>query len=73
MAALRKNIACKTEGPAQASKSLEKILDTSAGNSSEEEAEEEQSLHDKVQAEHMNEIEKKKEREENFASSQPKC
>ena len=38
-----------------------------------EEEEEGDSLHDKVQAEHMKEIEKTKEREENFASSQQKC
>ena len=74
MAALRNNMNGKTEGPAQSSKSLEKVLDASAGHSSsEEEAKEEESLHDNIQAEHMKEIEKKKEREENFASSQPKC
>ena len=56
--------------------SFEVILDNSTDQSSSEdesEKEEEDSLHDKVQAEHMNEIEKRKEREENFASSQQKC
>ena len=56
--------------------SFEVILDNSTDQSSSEdesEKEEGDSLHDKVQAEHMNEIEKRKEREENFASSQQKC
>ena len=59
--------------------SFEVILDNSTDQSSsedeseKEEMEEGDSLHDKVQAEHMNEIEKRKEREENFASSQQKC
>ena len=61
-------------------KKFEVILDKSADQSSSEETEEEElekeeegdSLQDKVQAEHLKEIEKKKKREENFASSQ-KC
>lgn len=39
----------------------------------EKKKEEEEALHAKVQAEHMNEIEKKKESEQNYASSLPKC
>ena len=56
-------------------KKFEVILDKSADQSSSEETEKEEegdSLQDKVQAEHLKEIEKKKKREENFASSQ-KC
>ena len=68
MAALRKNMEGKAERAAQSSKTLERTLEAFISSS-----EEEDSLHDKVQAEHMKEIEKKKEREENLASSQPKC
>ena len=68
----------------KASKSFEEILDKDSDQSSteeetkEEEAEkkkeeEEEALHDKVQAEEMKEIEKKKESEQNYASSQTKC
>ena len=54
------------------SKAFEEVLDKSAGQSTiKEEAEKEESLSDKVQDEHMKEIEKKKESEENFASSKP--
>ena len=67
MAALRKNMEGKAERAAQSSKTLERTLEAFSSS------EEEDSLHDKVQAEHMKEIEKKKEREENLASSQPKC
>ena len=67
----------------KASKSFEEILDQGSDQSSteeetkeeeaEKEKEEEEALHDKVQAEEMKEIEKKKESEQNYASSQTKC
>ena len=67
----------------KASKSFEEILDKDSDQSSteeetkeeeaEKEKEEEEALHDKVQAEEMKEIEKKKESEQNYASSQTKC
>ena len=70
MAAVKKGIDAKL---------FEEILDKSVGQNnntieevSKEEAEEE-SLHDKIQDEHMKEIEKKKEREEIYFCSQPKC
>ena len=67
MAAVKKGIDAKL---------FEEILDKSAGHNtieevSKEEAEEE-SLRDKIQDEHMKEIEKKKESEETYFFSQPK-
>ena len=55
-------------------KEFEENLDKSSGNSSiKEEAEKEESLRDKVQDEHMKEIEKKKEGKQNFSFWLPKC
>ena len=49
-------------------KAFEENLDKSSGHISiKEEAEKEESLRDKVQDEHMKEIEKKKEGKENFS------